>query len=103
MAGMPGVPQPVDNPEVEIFEMQPALARDVVDIRRIGGVADPVTERWNIAMLQQEGRKRERSPLPFDAAVFPGFDLMMIQDRRIVAARRRGETVGKPRQDIARG
>src|SRR6476469_8978121 len=99
---MPGIAQTVDDPEVEIFQLWPALARDVVDIRRIGGVADPVTERWNIAMLQQEGRERDRPPLPFDAAAFAGLDPVMIQDRRIVAARRRGETVGKPRQDIAR-
>ena len=98
--GCAGIAQPVDDPEFEIFQKRPAFGRDVADIRRIGGVADPIAERRNIAVLQDERRKRHRTALPFDGAAFAGFDRVMVQDRRIVAARRRHEAIGKPQQDM---
>src|SRR6202022_842996 len=97
---MPGITQPVDNPEIEIFQMRPALARDVVDIWRIGGIAEAITERRNIAVSQNERRKRHRTALPFDGAALTGFDEVTVQDRRIVAFRWRHETIGKPQQDL---
>src|SRR6266403_1718561 len=103
MAGMPGVAQPVDNPEIEIFKMMPALARDVVDIRGIGGITDAITERWYIAVTQNKRRKRHRTALPFDRAALTGFDEVTVQDRRVVAFRWRHKTIGKPQQDLIGG
>src|SRR5258708_33455213 len=100
---MPGIAQPVDDPEIEIFEMRPTLARDVVDIRRIGGITNAITERWNIAVPQNKRRKRHRTTLPFDSAALTGFDKVTVQDRRIVAFRWRHETIGKPQQDLIGG
>src|SRR5580692_321668 len=95
MAGMPGITQAVDNPEIEVFEGSPARGRDITDIGGIGGVPNAIAERLNIAMLQDERRKRQWTALPFDGPAFAGFDRVMVQDRRIVAARRRDEAVGK--------
>src|SRR6266481_4472920 len=100
---MPGIAQPVDDPEIETFEMMPAFARDVVDIRRIGGVTDAITEGRNIAVPQSKRRKRHRTALPFDRAALTGFDEVTVQDRRIVAFRWRHETIGKPQQDLIGG
>src|SRR6266516_6525329 len=99
MAGMPGIPQPVDDPEIEIFELRPALGRDVAHIRRIGSVADAITERGNMAVLQDECGKRHRAALPFDGPALAAFDEMTVQDRRIFALRWRHEAVCKPQQD----
>ena len=54
-------------------------------------------------MLHDEGRQRERTALPFDRAAFAGLDRMMVEDRRIVAARRRHEAIGKPLHDVLGG
>src|ERR1700730_10406090 len=80
--------------------MRPALSRDVVDIWRIGGIAEAITERRNIAVSQNERRERHRNALPFDGAALTGFDEVTVQDRRIVAFRWRHETIGKPQQDL---
>src|SRR4030081_3163994 len=93
VAGMCGVAQPINNPEIEIFEMRPALARNVADIWRIGGIGDAITERRYVAVLEKKRRERKRTALPFDGAAFAGLDSVMVQDRRIVAARRRHEAV----------
>src|SRR6266550_8838404 len=100
---MPGIAEPVDDPEIEIFQMMPALARNVVDIRLIGGVTDTITERRNVAMLQKEGRNHYSAPLPFDGLALAAFDRMLVEDRRIGAARRRHKAIGKPVHDIFRG
>jgi hypothetical protein len=42
MAGVAGIAQPVDDPEIEILQERPALGRNVAEVGRIGGVADPV-------------------------------------------------------------
>jgi len=68
------------------LQVRPALGRDVADVRRIGGIGDPVPERRDIAMLKDECRKRDRTALPFDGSASAGFDGVIVQDRRIVAA-----------------
>ena len=91
MAGMPGIAQPVDDPEFEMFQKRPARGRDVADIGRVGGLADPIAERRNIAVLQEERRKRHRTALPFDGAAFAGLDRHDgpgSADSRCLAARR---------------
>src|SRR5260370_40115222 len=100
---MPGITQPVDNPEIEIFQMMPALARDVADIRCVSGVADAITERRDVAMLQKEGGNHNRAALPFDGLAVSAFDRMTIEDWRITAARRRHKAIGKPLHGILRG
>ena len=42
-------------------------------------------------------------PFPSIVAAFAGLDRMLGEDRRIVAARRRHEAIGKPVHDILRG
>src|SRR5258706_6994206 len=96
---MSGIAQPVNDPEIQVLQGRPALGRDVVDIRRIGGIADAIAERWNIAVLQNERGKRDWTALAFDGAAFAGFDGMMDQDRRIVAVPRGRGAVWKPQQD----
>ena len=54
-------------------------------------------------MLQQEGGKLDCSPLPFNDTAFAGFDVVTVQNRRIVAAGRRNKAVGEPRHDVFRG
>ena len=54
-------------------------------------------------MLHDEGRQRQRPALPVDGAVLAGFDRVPVEDRRIVAAFRRDEAIGKPRHDVLRG
>ena len=65
MAGMAGIAQPVDDPEVEIFQRRPALRGNVVEVGRVGGVADAKAERGDIAVVNQEGGKCYRTALPF--------------------------------------
>ena len=101
--GCARIAQPVDDPEIEVFQKRPALGRDVADIRRIGGVANPVSKRRDVAVLHDERRKRHRSPLPFDGATFARFDIVTVQDRRIVAAGGRRKAVRKPQHDVACG
>ena len=62
-----------------------------------------IAERRDLAVLNQEGRKRHRTALPFDGAAFAGFDRMARQDRRIVAALGRDEAIGEPRHDVFGG
>src|SRR5580698_7178015 len=100
MAGMRRIAQAVDYPEIEIFEEWPARRRDVADIGRIGRIANAKTERRDIAVLHDEGRQRQPAAPALDALAFSGFDWVMVEDRRIVAARRRHEAVGKPQQDV---
>ena len=56
VAGMRRKAKPVNDPEIELFQKRPALVRDVIDIRRIGSIGDPVAQRRNIAMLYRECR-----------------------------------------------
>src|SRR5262249_9536249 len=100
MAGMGRIAQAVNNPEVEVFQQGPALARDVAEIGRVGGVADAKPERWNPAVLEKEGRQRYGTALPFDGAALGGLDRAMFEDGRIITAGWRDEAVGKPGQDF---
>ena len=43
--GCAGIAQPVDDPEIEIFQRRPALARECRDVGRVGGIADAIAER----------------------------------------------------------
>ncbi len=54
VAGMRRVSQRVDDPQIEIFQRAPALARDVADIGRVRGVADAIAECRYVAVLQEE-------------------------------------------------
>src|SRR5882724_4530135 len=54
-------------------------------------------------MLQDECRKCDRTALPFDGPAFAGFDGVIVQDRRIVAARWRHKAVRKSQQDMIGG
>src|SRR5215475_14457365 len=103
MAGMGGVTKAVDDPEIEIFEERPALAPDVAEVRRIGGIRDTKAERRYLAVLEQEGGEFDRAALPFGGVALAGLDRMTRQDRRIVAALRGDEAVGEPRHDVLGG
>src|SRR2546423_12557801 len=91
MAGMAGITQPVYDPELEIFKAGPALAGDIADIGRIGGVADAIAQRRDVTVLDVERRERHRTALPCNGAALAGFDRMTIEDRWIVAAFGRDE------------
>src|SRR6266404_4820222 len=93
MAGMAGIAQPVDDPEIEILKIRPALGRDVADIGCVGGRADAIPERRDVAVLQKEGGNLDGTTLPFDNLALAGFDRMLREDRRIFAARRRYEAI----------
>src|SRR5215207_9043538 len=100
MAGMAGITQSVDDPEVEVFQRRPALRRDVVKVGRVGGGTDPEAERGNPAVVNQEGGKFYRAALPFGLVTLTRFDRMARQDRRIVAALGRDEAIGEPRHHV---
>src|SRR3569832_684522 len=74
MTGMPRVAQPVDNPQIKVFQKGPAFGRNVVDVRRVRRIRNPIAERGNIAVLHEECRKRHRSPLPFNGTTFSRLD-----------------------------
>src|SRR4051794_25251905 len=93
MAGMRRIAQSVDDPEIEILQRRPALFRNIADIRRIGGVANAVAERGDVAVLHDKRRQRQRPALALDGMAFTGLDRMLVEDRRILAARRRDEAV----------
>jgi len=81
MAGMAGVAQAVDNPEIEVFQRGKALLGNVVQVGRIGCAADPKTERGNLAMMNQEASSFTGRP---SLRWWPlaGLDRMARQDRR---------------------
>ena len=58
-----GVAQAIDDPEIEIFQGAPALARDVAEVGRVGGIADAIAERGMLPCCDQEGRQRHRTAL----------------------------------------
>src|SRR5882762_8996903 len=60
MAGMAGIAQPVDDPEVEVLQRRPAFRRDIVEVGRIGGGPDTEAERRDIAVMNEEGGKLYR-------------------------------------------
>src|SRR3954451_1482230 len=68
VAGMARKAKPINDPEIELLQKRPALGRDVIDIRRIGSVGDPVAQRGNIAMMYDECRQGDCLALPFDGA-----------------------------------
>src|SRR4051794_12480954 len=103
MAGVAGIAQPVNNPELQVSQRRPALLGDVVEIGRVGCVAYAIAERRNMAVPYLKSRHRHRAALPFDGAALAGLDRMTVQDRRIVASLRRDEAIGKPRHDVFRG
>src|SRR4051794_13237628 len=103
MAGMAGIAQPVDDPEVEVFQRRPAFRRDIVEVGRIGRGPDTEAKRGNPAVVNQEGGKFYRTALPFGLMTLARFDRMARQDRRIVAALRRDEAIGEPRHDVLGG
>src|SRR5438067_944057 len=74
MAGMAGIAQAVDDPEIEVLQRMPALGRDIADVWRIGGIANPEAQRGDISVLHNEGRQRQRPALPVDGAALTGFD-----------------------------
>ena len=71
MAGVAGIAQPVDDPEIEVFQGRPALLRDVVEIGRVGGVPDTIAQRGNVAVVNQKGGKLYRAALPFGLRLSP--------------------------------
>ena len=52
--------QPVDDPEIEVFDRAPALRGNVADVGRIGGTRDAIAKRRDVAMLHDEGLQRHR-------------------------------------------
>src|SRR5438105_4000688 len=103
MARVRRIAQPVNDPEIEVFEATPALARDVADVGRVYGISNAITERRNIAVLYGEGGQRHRPALPFDGLALARLDRMLIQDWRIIAAGRRDEAIRKPVHDVFGG
>src|SRR3954447_20525980 len=103
MAGVAGIAQPVDDPEVEVFQRRPAFLGNVVKVGRVGGGSDPEAQRWDPAVVNQEGGKLYRTALPFGLMTLARFDRMARQDRRIVAALGRDEAIGEPRHDVFGG
>ena len=53
-----GVAQAVDDPEIKIFQGPPTLARDVVEIGRVGGIPDAIAQRGNVAAPTRKARHR---------------------------------------------
>ena len=94
------IAQPVNNPEIEIFQRRPAFGGDIAEIGGIGGIANAVAERGDVAVLQVEGGERDRPALAEDLLALACFDRMPGQDRRIFAAFRRDEAIGEPRHAI---
>ena len=52
--GCAGITQPVDDPEIEVFQERPALFGNVVEIGRVGGIAHAITERGNVGRAGPE-------------------------------------------------
>src|SRR6185437_17166123 len=86
MAGMLRIPQSIDNPQIETLKRLPAFMRNVMHVRCVGSVADPVTQRRNIAVLHEKGRQCERAALALDSLVLAGLDGEAVQNRGIAAA-----------------
>src|SRR5947209_8128226 len=103
MARMSCVAQAVDDPEIEIFEKRPALGRNIADIGRVSAIPDPIPQRRDAAVREDERRYGDRTALPLNGPAFTGFDRMAVQDWWIIAALRRDEAIGKPRQHVFRG
>src|SRR6202012_1624623 len=95
MAGMVRITQTIDDPEIEIFEVRPAGLGNIADIGRIGGVADPIAQRGNVAVREVESRERHGTALPLDRTALASFNGMAHQDRRILTAFGRDEAVGE--------
>lgn len=64
MAGVAGIAQAIDDPEIEILEVRPARLGNIADVGRVGGGAYPIAQRWNIAVRKIESRKRHGTALP---------------------------------------
>src|SRR5213080_3043271 len=103
MAGMAGIAQAVDDPEVEVLQRRPALLGNVVEVGGVGSSANPEAERGNPAVVNQEGGKFYGAALPFGFMTLARFDRMPRQDRRIVATLGRDEAIGEPRHDVFGG
>ncbi len=65
MAGMRRIAQAVDDPEIEAFCSAGQLSSGM-SCRSgvVGGIADAIAERGDVAVLQQEGGQFERAALP---------------------------------------
>jgi hypothetical protein len=103
MAGMRTVAQRIDDPQIEAFERLDALCGQINEVARIGDAAEAISERGNIAVVLQERQNRDRTALPFDRQRLARFDAVFGSDRRIIAARRRYETVAEAHEQHAPG
>src|SRR5690349_24399765 len=67
MTGVAVVAEPIDNPQLEIFQRRPTLAWNVTEIGRVGGVADAVAQGGDLAVRRREGDRGPGAPFPSDA------------------------------------
>ena len=89
------IAQRIDDPEIEAFEIVTTFGRDAVQIWRIGDIAEAEAERGDLAMIETEGHRLDRTTRPAHRAEFSRLQPPFCKQRRIIAAFRRLEDIAE--------
>src|SRR5262245_9761474 len=89
------VAERIEDPDVEAFEGRDAVGRQTLEIAAIGQAAEAKAERSDVAMVLEDGQGGDWSSLPLDVDHAIWFQPVLADDRRILAAGRRGEAIAE--------
>src|ERR671927_217029 len=85
----------IEDPDVEGGQCGERVVWESADVRRVCEAAEAEAERFDLAVDLPERMDFDRPPGAFDHERDTGGDVVVLQDRRIIAARRRTEAVRK--------
>ena len=95
MAWVRPIAQRIDHPGIEPGQRGSAFGRQAAQVAAIGERAEAKTERRNVAVLLEDRQRLDGAARPRNDDWLRGGQPVRLEDRRIVAARRRLETIGK--------
>src|ERR1700733_2333810 len=103
MRGMGTIAQSVDDPRVQALKERAARLGNALHIRRVGEPSEAKTKRADVAVVEIERRRLDRSARALNATDLAGRKAQLLCDRRIRTSVRGFKNIRKGLGHPARG